>query len=44
MQSDFLTQGPMTPLFEEELQSFCQAEFAVATINATSAYTWPAYQ
>ncbi len=37
MQSDFLTQGPMTPLFEEELQSFCQAEFAVATINATSA-------
>ena len=37
MKSDFLTQGPMTPLFEEELKYFCKSEFAVATINATSA-------
>jgi len=37
MKSDFLTQGPITPLFESELQSFCKAKYAVATINATSA-------
>ncbi len=37
MNSDFLTQGPMTPLFEKELKSICKAKFAVATINATSA-------
>lgn len=37
MRSDFLTQGPVTPLFENELQSFCNAKYAVATINATSA-------
>ena len=37
MKSDFLTQGPVTPLFENELQSFCKAKYAVATINATSA-------
>ena len=37
MKSDFLTQGPVTPLFENELQSFCNAKYAVATINATSA-------
>ena len=37
MESDFLTQGPVTPLFEEKLQSFCNAKYAIATINATSA-------
>ena len=37
MESDFLTQGPVTPLFEKKLQSFCNAKYAVATINATSA-------
>lgn len=37
MKSDFLTQGPVTPLFENELQKYCGAEFALATINATSA-------
>ena len=37
MESDFLTQGPVTPLFEKELESFCNAKYAVATINATSA-------
>ena len=37
MESDFLTQGPVTPLFEDELQSFCEVKYAVATINATSA-------
>ncbi len=37
MNSNFLTQGPITPLFEEELQKYCKAKYAVATINATSA-------
>ena len=37
MESDFLTQGPVTPLFEKELQSFCNAKYAVASVNATSA-------
>ena len=37
MKSDFLTQGPITPKFEEELQNFCKVKYAVATVNATSA-------
>ena len=37
MESDFLTQGPVTPLFEKELQSFCNAKYAMASVNATSA-------
>lgn len=37
MESDFLTQGPVTPIFEEELKNFCGAKYAIATINATSA-------
>ena len=37
MSSDFLTQGPITPLFEEKLQKYCEVKYAVATINDTSA-------
>tara|TARA_A100001011_G_scaffold338849_1_gene369934 strand:+ start:4660 stop:5826 length:1167 start_codon:yes stop_codon:yes gene_type:complete len=37
MKSDYLTQGPITPKFEIELKEYCQAKYAVAVINATSA-------
>jgi UDP-4-amino-4,6-dideoxy-N-acetyl-beta-L-altrosamine transaminase len=37
MKSDFLTQGPITPIFEENLKKYCNAKYAVATVNATSA-------
>ena len=37
MKSDYLTQGPVTPKFENELSKYCNSEYAVATINATSA-------
>lgn len=37
LRSDFLTQGPMVPRFEEMIASHCGAAHAVATSNATSA-------
>ena len=37
MQSDYLTQGPITPKFESELSKYCGAKHAVAIVNATSA-------
>lgn len=37
LRSDFLTQGPKVPQFEEALASYCLAKYAVATCNATSA-------
>jgi UDP-4-amino-4,6-dideoxy-N-acetyl-beta-L-altrosamine transaminase len=37
MKSDFLTQGPITPKFENELKNYCNAEYAVAVVNATAA-------
>lgn len=37
MKSDFLTQGPITPVFEEKLKDYCNANYAVASVNATSA-------
>lgn len=37
LRSDFLTQGPQVPLFEERLKSYCNAEHAVAVNSATSA-------
>ena len=37
MQSDYLTQGPITPKFEKELSAYCGAKHAVAVVNATSA-------
>jgi UDP-4-amino-4,6-dideoxy-N-acetyl-beta-L-altrosamine transaminase len=37
LRSDFLTQGPMVPLFEEGLAAYCGARHAVAVNSATSA-------
>ena len=37
LRSDFLTQGPVVPLFEEEVKSACGALHAVAVNSATSA-------
>lgn len=37
LRSDFLTQGPVTPLFEERIAHFCRSNFAVSFNSATSA-------
>ena len=37
MKSDFLTQGSITPLFEESMKKQFGSDYAVAVINATSA-------
>lgn len=37
LQSDFLTQGPMVPKFEEAVATYCNAQYAVAVNSATSA-------
>ncbi|MDA9811363.1 UDP-4-amino-4,6-dideoxy-N-acetyl-beta-L-altrosamine transaminase [Flavobacteriaceae bacterium] len=37
MNSDYLTQGPITPKFEKELSKYCGAKHSVAVVNATSA-------
>ena len=37
MKSNFLTQGPITPVFEDKLKEYCKAKYAVASVNATSA-------
>ena len=37
LRSDFLTQGPMVPRFEEAVAQYCDAQHAVAVNNATSA-------
>jgi UDP-4-amino-4,6-dideoxy-N-acetyl-beta-L-altrosamine transaminase len=37
LQSDFLTQGPQTPLFEETVSNYCGADYGVAVNSATSA-------
>lgn len=37
LQSDFLTQGPRVPAFEEAVASYCSANHAVAVNSATSA-------
>lgn len=37
LKSDFLTQGPMVPMFEKAITDYCQAKFGVATNSATSA-------
>jgi UDP-4-amino-4,6-dideoxy-N-acetyl-beta-L-altrosamine transaminase len=37
LKSDFLTQGPLVPKFEDKVASYCGANFAVATNSATSA-------
>ena len=37
LRSDFLTQGPVVPAFEEAVASYCQATHGVAVNSATSA-------
>ncbi len=37
LRSDFLTQGPKVPLFEQSIATYCGAEHAVAVNSATSA-------
>lgn len=37
LRSDFLTQGPVVPLFEKTVASYCIADYAVAVSNATAA-------
>jgi UDP-4-amino-4,6-dideoxy-N-acetyl-beta-L-altrosamine transaminase len=37
LRSDWLTQGPAVPAFERELARRCEAAYAVAVVNATSA-------
>ncbi len=37
LKSDFLTQGPQVPLFEDKIKSATQASYAVAVNSATSA-------
>ncbi len=37
LQSDFLTQGPKVPEFEEAMTQYCGAKYAVAVNSATSA-------
>ena len=37
LQSDYLTQGPMVPLFEKKVSEYCGAQFGVAVNSATSA-------
>ena len=37
LRSDFLTQGPLVPLFEKTVAEFCGASYAIAVNSATSA-------
>lgn len=37
LKSDFLTQGPKVPEFEQKISDLCQAHFAIAVNSATSA-------
>lgn len=37
LKSDFLTQGPVVPKFEDAVAEYCRAEYAIAVNSATSA-------
>jgi UDP-4-amino-4,6-dideoxy-N-acetyl-beta-L-altrosamine transaminase len=37
LNSDFLTQGPMIPRFEQALADYCKSQYAIVTTNATAA-------
>ena len=37
LKSDFLTQGPQVPKFENEMLTYCNSEFAIAVNSSTSA-------
>ncbi len=36
LKSDFITQGPVLPVFEKEIANFCKSKYAVAMNSATS--------
>ena len=36
LKSDFLTQGPLVPNFENDVKKYCGAKYAVASNSATS--------
>ena len=36
LNSNFLTQGPLVKMFEEEIQNYCGADYAVSANSATS--------
>jgi len=37
LNSDYLTQGPTVPLFEEAVKDYCETQYAIAVNSATSA-------
>ena len=37
LKSDFLTQGPVVPLFENKIADYCRSKYAIAVNSATSA-------
>ena len=37
LKSDFITQGPTVPMFEDKIANFCGSQYAVAVNSATSA-------
>ena len=37
LKSDFITQGPVVPEFEQAIANYCRASYAIAVSNATSA-------
>jgi UDP-4-amino-4,6-dideoxy-N-acetyl-beta-L-altrosamine transaminase len=37
LRSDFLTQGPILPMFEKKVADYCNAKYAIAVNSATSA-------
>ena len=37
LKSDFITQGPKVPLFEQKISDYCNVKYSVAVNSATSA-------
>ena len=37
LKSDYLTQGPQVPLFEQAISTYCSSKYVVAVNSATSA-------
>jgi UDP-4-amino-4,6-dideoxy-N-acetyl-beta-L-altrosamine transaminase len=37
LKSDYLTQGPVVPAFEQAMADYCHADYAIAVCNATAA-------
>ena len=36
LKSDYLTQGPQVPIFEDKVKKFCNVKYAIASNSATS--------